>query len=103
MKRTQIYPGHIAMTEGDVEKIDQLNKSNRWGIAYGELLELAKQHKKARARNNIRVMECIEYRLTDINFHKECGMLARGEYDKLISELEYILNKREELKNDLLV
>lgn len=100
MKRTlkNIYPGYTAMTERDVEKIDQLNRSNGWGISYGELLELAKQHKKARARNNIRVMECIEYRLTDINFHTECGMLVRGEYDGLISELEYILHKREELE-----
>ena len=30
-----------------------------------------------------KMMEKIEYHLTYINFHYECGLLATGQYDKL--------------------
>lgn len=30
-------------------------------------------------------MSMIEYRLTDINFHSECGLLANGKYDEALA------------------
>lgn len=29
------------------------------------------------------MMELIEYRLSDVNFHQECGYLIAGQYDKI--------------------
>lgn len=79
------YPG---MTYGDVRRIDIKNTNNHYGISYGEIIRLAKQHRVARKKNDLRTMSKIEYRLTDINFHYECGLMSSGEYDKLIKECE---------------
>lgn len=80
-----VYPG---MTNGDVKRIDALNRKNHYGISYEEVISLAKTHRNARKKNNLRTMSKIEYRLTDINFHSECAMMEKGEYDELISMIE---------------
>jgi hypothetical protein len=33
-------------------------------------------------------MEAIEYRLTDINFHYECGLLSAGKYKEAFASLK---------------
>lgn len=82
-----IYPGCKAMTEHDAHMIDVLNRKNSWGITYRELKGLCTRHQNARKNNDIRTMEKIEYRLTDINFHWECGMMHQGKYAELREEL----------------
>ena len=42
-----------------------------------------KQHQHAREIGDRKMMEKIEYHLTYINFHCECGLLISGQYDKL--------------------
>jgi len=44
-------------------------------------LDQMKQH--AREIDDKKTMEKIEYHLTYINFHYECGLLISGQYDKL--------------------
>lgn len=83
-----IYPGHTAMTWGDVRRSDALNRKNHYGMSYDELRRLCARHKRARAAGDIRTMEKIEYRLTDINFHHECSLLHAGEYDTFNKEME---------------
>ena len=41
------------------------------------------KHQHAREIGDKKMMEKIEYHLTYINFHYECGLLATGQYDKL--------------------
>ena len=56
-------------------------------MPYGITLEQMKQyfieHQHAREIGDKKMMEKIEYHLTYINFHYECGLLATGQYDKL--------------------
>ena len=85
---SDIYPGCKAMTESDAMRMDALNRKNAWGMSYRELKNACDAHQYARNHGDIRRMEMIEYRLTDINFHHECGMLHRGEYDALREELK---------------
>lgn len=42
-----------------------------------------KKHQHAREIGDKKTMEKIEYYLTDINFHYECGLLISRQYDKL--------------------
>ena len=83
-----IYPGYTAMTTADARAAEQMNQKNGWGITYADLLRLGRRHETARAAGDVRTMEKIEYRLTDINFHTECGQLHRGEYEKFYDGCE---------------
>ena len=71
------------MTWEDAKKQDAINKRNGWGISYPVLRQLISLHKHARSTGNIRVMEIIEYRLTDINFHSECAAIRAGDYESV--------------------
>ena len=82
-----IYPGYKEMTFGDARAASALNRKNHYGISYRELKGLCTRHQTARKNGDSRTMEKIEYRLTDINFHHECGMMHRGKYDALREEL----------------
>lgn len=86
--RNEVCEGYKALTYADAEKIGELNHKNQWGITRDELRELGKKHAAARAKNDVRTMEKIEYRLEDINFHYECALLCRGEYEAYMSEVE---------------
>lgn len=76
------------MTIEDVDKIRKINRKYGYGISYHSLLCLVHMHKKARKNNDLRTMSKIEYRLTDINFHYEVGLLSNGEYDILLKEIK---------------
>ena len=45
--------------------------------------ELNNRHQEPRKNNDADTMEAIEYRLTDVNFHTECGLMMQGEYEKV--------------------
>lgn len=62
------------------KELSELNAKNNYGLSKNMLLILIRQHKKARENNDILTMQKIEYRLDDINFHTESGLLSEGKY-----------------------
>ena len=52
-----------------------------WGFTTEQLLDIGKAHAKARMLNQTETMASIEYRLEDCNFHTDCELLIKGEYD----------------------
>lgn len=79
---------NCVLTEKETEELNRINAENGWGIDLDELSDLIHQHENARKNGDEKIMAKIEYRLTDINFHTECGLLSRGEYDKALKTLE---------------
>ena len=76
------------LTEKDKQTIHRRNSKNGYGISKKQLSAYGGIHRKARAENDLRKMEYVEYLLTDINFHSECSMLSRGEYDAFFASLK---------------
>lgn len=77
----------IDLTEADKNKMRDLNAKNNWGIDYDTLINLVESHKKHRNKNPYQCA-LIEYRLIDINFHKEVSLLNAGKYEELKTILE---------------
>ncbi|WP_297419700.1 hypothetical protein [Clostridium sp.] len=75
------------ITREEMTKINNINAKNNYGLTNDMLKNLIDEHKKARQENNTHAMELIEYKLTDINFHRECSLLQKGEYDEIIKKL----------------
>ena len=75
------------LTDKDMKKMSDLNSKNNYVITNGMLKMLISKHNKARKENNQYRMELIEYRLTDINFHYECGLLRKGDYKEAFNRL----------------
>lgn len=73
----ETYPG---LTNADADRICALNARNGWGLSQNMMERLIREHKKARKHGDVRTMSKIEFRLTDINFHTECGLLKAGKY-----------------------
>jgi hypothetical protein len=76
------------LTEKDKQAIYRRNRKNGYGISKKQLAAYGGIHRKARAENDARKMEYVEYLLTDINFHSECSMLSRGDYDEFFKSLK---------------
>lgn len=65
-------------TDAEREKyVYQPNRKNQWVFGYDSLMKLMQEHKKSRKRIQI----LLEDRLTDANFHSECGFLCTGDYE----------------------
>ncbi len=75
---SEAFPG---MTVGDANRINNLNRRNGYGLTRKELSRIIQKHKRARAAGDFRTMSMIEYRLTDVNYHIECGLLSAGKYE----------------------
>lgn len=73
----------IALNEKDIKLVKKLNTINNYCLTDDQLSVLIADHHRARIAGDAYEMCLIEYRLTDINFHSECAMLAKGEYDEL--------------------
>ena len=58
-------------------------RKDRYGITLEQMKQYFIEHQHAREIGDKKMMEKIEYHLTYINFHYECGLLATGQYDKL--------------------
>lgn len=68
----------IYFTDAEREKyVYAPNRKNHWGFNYDSLMKLMREHQKATKRIKI----LLEDRLTDANFHSECGYLSKGDYD----------------------
>ena len=75
----------LYFTNGEREKyIYAPNRKNGWGFNKKMLLDLFKKWKNATPRIKL----LYEDRLTDANFHSECGVLASEGYDAAVKWLE---------------
>lgn len=73
----------IELRESDMRRAKNLNAKNEYGLDYCQMMRLINEHKKSKATGNIYKCSLIEYRLTDINYHREVAMLCAGAYDEL--------------------
>lgn len=71
------------ITSEEMDHIKSINRRYEYCLSESMMKSLSKRHKKAREQGDTHEMELIEWRLTDINFHTECGLLASGQYDKI--------------------
>ena len=69
----------IELRESDMCRAKNLNRKNGYG-----LMHLINNHKKGDAYKRA----LIEFRLTDINFHREVEMLMNGKYDELKKQVK---------------
>ena len=76
------------LTDKDKQAIYRRNSKNGYGISKKQLAAYGGIHRKARAENDLRKMEYVEYLLTDINFHSKCSMLSSGNYDEFFKSLK---------------
>ena len=76
------------LTEKEKDQIDKINHQSGYMLYKVELEQMIRNHKNARAVGDKHTMEAIEYRLTDINFHYECGLLHEGKYDEAEKSLK---------------
>lgn len=83
-----LYPGRKAMTYRDAQAMDSLNRKNGYGLSYDQIVRLISAHEYARKHGDVRRLEMIEYRLTDINYHTECAMMHEGKYKELRDKIE---------------
>ena len=58
-------------------------RKDSYGITLEQMKRFFIEHRRARKTGDKKTMEKIEYHLTYINFHYECGLLISGQYDKL--------------------
>jgi hypothetical protein len=82
------------LSEDEKDRERQQNELNHYGLSDSQLLDLTRKHKTARKAENYRTMARIEYRLTDINFHWECGKMYCGSYDEILEKLKKGAEKR---------
>ena len=73
----------MSISKEEYLKIQKINIRNGYGLTAGALKALKEKHKKARTIGDTHTMELVEARLTDLNFHAECGWMMQGEYDKV--------------------
>ncbi len=71
------------LTDREIDRIKRVNRRNQYCLTPDMLDTLFKRHERARKSGDAHTMELIEYRLSDVNFHQECGYLIAGQYDKI--------------------
>ena len=76
------------LTDKDKQAIHRRNSKNGYGISKKQLASYGGIHRKARLSGDARKMEYVEYLLTDINFHYECGLLSSGNYEQFFNSLK---------------
>ena len=76
------------LAEKDYAEIVRQNKRNGWGFSKAMLLRLCKEHEKAYATGDERRTAMLEERLTDANFHHECGYLKARDYEGFRATVE---------------
>lgn len=73
----------IELRESDKRRAVNLNRKNGYGLDIKQMMRLISYHKKGDAYKRA----LIEFRLTDINFHREVEMLMNGKYDELKEQI----------------
>lgn len=74
----------IQLRESDVCRAKNLNHKNGYGLDGKQMIRLISNHQKGDAYKRA----LIEFRLTDINFHREVEMLMNGKYDELKEQVK---------------
>lgn len=69
------------MTQKDYKQISALNAKYGWGFSKQMLMNLLRRYRKAYEAGDERSMAMMEERLTDANFHTECGLLADKDFE----------------------
>ena len=69
----------IELRESDKRRAVNLNRKNGYGLDDVQMMRLINTHQNGDAYKRA----LIEFRLTDINFHREVEMLMNGKYDEL--------------------
>ena len=71
------------LTEQETARIRKMIRRTDYCITLVVMKRYFSQHQRAREIGDTKTMEKIEYHLTYINFHYECGLLAAGRYGEL--------------------
>ncbi|UYI72974.1 MAG: hypothetical protein OGM07_15950 [Bacteroides xylanisolvens] len=74
----------IELRENDMRRAVNLNRKNDYGLYAEQMMRLISNHKKGDAYKRA----LIEFRLTDINLHREVEMLINGKYDELREQVK---------------
>lgn len=74
----------IELKDGDMGRVKNLNVKNGYGLDSVQMMRLVATHQKGDDYKRA----LIEYRLTDINFHREVEMLKLGKYDALREQVK---------------
>lgn len=69
------------LTQKDYKQIVALNAKHGWGFSKQMLMNLLCRYKKAYEAGDERSMAMMEERLTDANYHTECGLLADKDFE----------------------
>lgn len=73
----------IELRESDKRRVKNLNAKNGYGLDIAQMKRLINEYQKGDAYKRA----LIEYRLTDINFHREVEMLKDGKYEDLKAQV----------------
>ncbi len=74
----------IELRESDKRRAVNLNRKNKYGLDNVQMMRLVNVHQKGDAYKRA----LVEFRLTDINFHREVEMLMNGKYDELREQVK---------------
>lgn len=74
----------IELRESDKRRAVNLNRKNDYGLDSKQMMRLVNAHQKGDAYKRA----LIEFRLTDINFHREVEMLMNGKYNELKEQVK---------------
>lgn len=76
------------LTEQEEDRIGARAARDGYGISPDTMMRYFKQHRQAWEVGDMHAMEKVEYHLTYLNFHYECGLLSSGQYDKLAEVIQ---------------
>lgn len=76
------------LTKREIDNIHAQMYQDGYFISLNQMKQYFYQHQHAREIGDTKTMEKIEYHLTYINFHYECGLLVSGQYEKLQEVIE---------------
>mgnify|MGYP006925981631 FL=1 len=74
----------IELRESDKRRAVNLNRKNKYGLDSVQMMRLINSHQKGDTYKRA----LVEYRLTDINFHREVELLMNGKYDELREQVK---------------
>lgn len=74
----------IELKDSDMDRMKALNAKNGYGLDIAQMKRLINEYQKSNDYKRALVV----YRLTDINFHREAGLLQSGKYDELKAQVE---------------
>ena len=71
------------LTDQETARIRKNAAKTGYCITLQTMKRYFQKHQRARETGDAHTQEKIEYHLTYLNFHYECGLLMTGQYDKL--------------------